>query len=143
MGSQVYRENYLAAVQVAHSQLDQIVLEFDSLQLRKEQIEGAVEALQPFLRIAPQASHEVRRPEPVHYEFHQPEPVNYEHRQPEPIQVEPIRVASEPEIAQPVLHTMPVSAAEPVAPAAFSPVSDSKMDPIQRRINRALGLAVA
>jgi hypothetical protein len=133
MGSQVYRENYLAAVQVAHSQLDQIVLEFDSLQLRKEQIEGAVEALQPFLRIAPQASHEVRRPEPVHYEFHQPEP----------IQVEPIRVASEPEIAQPVLHTMPVSAAEPVAPAAFSPVSDSKMDPIQRRINRALGLAVA
>jgi hypothetical protein len=134
MGSQAYRENYLAAVQVAHSQLDQIVREFDTLQLRKEQIEGAVGALQPFLRIAPQASNEVRQPEPVHYELHQPEP----------IQVQPIRVAPEPEIAQPVLRTMPVSAPpEPVAPAAFSPVSDSKMDPIQNRINRALGLAVA
>lgn len=133
MGSQAYRENYLAAVQVAHSQLDQIVREFDSLQLRKEQIEGAVGALQPFLRIAPQASHEVRQPEPVHYELHQPEPV----------QVEPIRVVPEPEIVQPGLRTVPVQAPEPVAPAAFSPVSDSKMDPIQSRINRALGLAVA
>ena len=133
MSSQVYRENYLAAVQVAHSQLDQIVREFDSLQLRKEQIEGAVEALQPFLRIAPQASYEVRRQEPVHYEHHQPEPV----------QVEPVRAASEHEVVQPALHAVPARAPEPVAPAAFSPVSDSKLDPIQSRINRALGLAVA
>jgi hypothetical protein len=143
MGSHLYRENYLAAVQVAHSQLDQIVREFDSLQLRKEQIEGAVGALQPFLRIAPPASYEVRQPEPVHYEHHQPEAVNYDPRRPEPIQVEPIPVALEPEIAQSVLRATPLQTPEPIAPAAFSPGSDSKMDPIQRRINRALGLAVA
>lgn len=133
MGSQVYRENYLAAVQVAQSQLEEIVREFDSLQLRKEQIEGAVGALQPFLRIAPQASYEVRRPESAQYEHHQPEPA----------QVEPVRVASQHEVVQSALHAVPLRAPEPVAPAAFSPVSDSKLDPIQSRINRALGLAVA
>ncbi|HMG86975.1 MAG TPA: hypothetical protein VK574_14680 [Terracidiphilus sp.] len=133
MGSQVYRENYLAAVEGAHSQLDEIIREFDSLQLRKEQIEGVVGALQPFLRTAPQASYEVRQPDPVHHEFHQPEP----------IQAEPVRVAPEPEIVKQVLRVAPVPAPEPVAPAAFSPVSESKLDPIQNRINRALGLAVA
>jgi hypothetical protein len=135
MGSQVYRENYLAALEVAHSQLDRIIGEFDSLQLRKEQIENVVGALQPFLRSAPSASYEVRQPQPVHHEL----------RQSEPIQVEPLRVAPEPEIVQPVLRatSAPAPAPEPVAPAAFSSVSESKMDPIQSRINRALGLAVA
>jgi len=32
---------------------------------------------------------------------------------------------------------------EPVTPAAFSPMPEPILDPIQNRINRALGLAVA
>jgi hypothetical protein len=117
----------LAAVHVAHSQLDEIMQEFDSLQLRKEQIECVVGALQPFLRIAPQANYETHQPEPVHYE---------------PIQ-EPIRVAPRPEVIQPALHAVPERAPAPVAPAAFSPASEASLDPLQNRINRALGLAVA
>jgi hypothetical protein len=131
MGSPAYRENYLAAVQVAHSQLDDIIREFDSLQLRKEQIECVVGALQPFLRMAPQAS----------YEVHQPGSVRNEVRQPEPIYAEPTRVAPHPEVAQPAIHAVPERAAEPTA--AFSPVSETSLDPLQNRINRALGLAVA
>jgi hypothetical protein len=120
MGSQVYRENYLAAIEVAQSQLEHIVREFDNLQLRKEQIEDVVGALEPFLRFAQPANHEVRQPEPIH--------------------VEPVRMAPAPEVIQPAFRATP--APEPVAPAAFAPASES-MDPIQNRINRALGLAVA
>ncbi len=130
MGSQVYRENYLAAFEVAHSKLDEIIREFESLQLRKEQIQNVVGALDPFLRSTQPAGYEVRQPEPVHYEFHQPEPIH----------IEPARVAPELDIFQPVHRATP--GPEPVAPAAFAPVAES-MDPIQNRINRALGLAVA
>jgi hypothetical protein len=123
MGSRVYRENYLAALEVAHSQLDRIIGELDGLQLHKKQIEDVVGALQPFLRSAPSASYDVP--------------------QPEPIQVDPVWVAPEPEVVQPAHRATAARAPEPVAPAAFSPMSESKMDPIQSRINRALGLAVA
>jgi hypothetical protein len=133
MSSRVYRENYLAALEVAHSELDRIIGEFDSLQLRKEQIEGAVGALEPFLSSAPLASHETRQPGPADYEI----------RQHKPIHAEPVQIVPEPEIVQPVLRAAPVPAPEPVAPPAFSPMSAAKIDPIQSRINRALGLAVA
>jgi hypothetical protein len=132
MSSQVYRASYLAALEVAQSQLEQIVREFDSLQLRKEQIDDVVGALEPFLRFAQPANHEVRQPEPAHHEF----------RQPEPIHVEPAQEAQELEIFQPV-HRAAVAAPASIAPPAFSPVSDSNLDPIQNRINHALGLAVA
>jgi hypothetical protein len=121
MGSQVYRETYLAALEVAHSDLDQIFQECELLQLRKEQLEGAVGALEPFLRSIKGSSSEFHRPEPV--------------------RAEQMHVASEPEAAKPVFRA--VQAPEPVVPAAFSPVPDVILDPIQRRINRALGLAVA
>jgi hypothetical protein len=133
MGSQVNRENYLAALEVAHSQLDEIIREFDGLQLRKEQIENAVGALEPFLRFAQPANHEVRQTEPVRHEF----------RQPEAIHIEPAQEAQELEIFQPVHRAVPMPAPAPIAPPAFSPVSDSNLDPIQNRINHALGLAVA
>lgn len=126
MSSQVYRASYLAAIEVAQSQLEHIVREFDNLQLRKEQIEDVVGALEPFLGSTQPASYEVRQPQPAHFEF----------RQPEPIHVEPVHMAPAPE----AFRATP--APEPVAPAAFAPVSES-MDPIQNRINRALGLAVA
>ena len=121
MGAQVYRETYLAALEVAHSDLDYILQECEQLQLRKEQLEGAVGALEPFLRLAKAASYELRQPEPVRAQSFQAEP--------------------EPEVAKPVIHA--VQAPEPVVPAAFSPMPEAILDPIQNRINRALGLAVA
>lgn len=133
MSSQVYRASYLAAIEVAQSQLEHIVREFDNLQLRKEQIEDVVGALEPFLRFAQPANHEVRQPEPVRHEL----------RQPEPIHIEPAQEAQELEIFQPVHRAVSAPAPAPIAPPAFSPVSDSNLDPIQNRINHALGLAVA
>jgi len=131
MGS-LYRENYLAALEVAQSDLDRIIQQFDSLQLRKQQIDLVVGALEPFLRSAPKTTREIQA-EPVDYEFHQPDPIH----------IEPVESAPAARTAEPAFRSAEVSAGEPVAPAAFSPRSDGKMDPIQSRINRALGLAVA
>ena len=121
MGAQGYRETYLAAFDVANSDLDQIFQECEKLQLRKEQLEDAVGALEPFLRSAKTAT--------------------YELRQPEPVQAEAFHAKPEPEVVKPVIHA--VQAPEPVVPAAFSPMPEAILDPIQNRINRALGLAVA
>ncbi|MGA7246033.1 MAG: hypothetical protein WBX19_22810 [Terracidiphilus sp.] len=121
MGSHGYRETYLAALEVAHSDLDRIFQEYEQLKLRKAQIEGALGALEPFLGSS--------------------QPSTYEFRQPEPIQAEPLQVQREPEFVQPIFHAVPMP--EPVIPAAFSPMPEAILDPIQSRINRALGLAVA
>ena len=121
MGAQVYRENYLAAFEVANSNMDQIFQECELLQLQKERLEVVVKALEPFLRSAKASFSDFQ--------------------QPAPIRAEPMRVAPEPEVAKPAFQ--PVQASEPVVPAAFSPVIDPILDPIQHRINRALGLAVA
>lgn len=121
MGSQGHRENYLAALEAAHSELDRIFQEYDQLQLRKEQIENALGSLEPFL--------------------HGSQPVCCELGQPEPIPAEPGHLKPGPEIKQPVLRSVPTP--EPVIAAAFSPMPEPILDPIQNRINRALGLAVA
>jgi hypothetical protein len=117
MGSQVYRDRYLAALEVAHSDVDQITEQFEMLQLRRKQLEHVLGALEDFLGTNQQGA----------YELHQPEP-SYA----EPVNFEPV---------QPVLRAVPAS--EPVTPAAFSPMPEPILDPIQNRINRALGLAVA
>jgi len=121
MGAHSYRETYLAALEVANSDLDRIFQESEQLQLRKEQLENAVEALEPFLRSVKAASHELHQTEPVRAQSFQAEP--------------------EPEVVKPVIHA--VQAPEPVIAAAFSPMPEAILDPIQNRINRALGLAVA
>ena len=121
MGSPVYRENYLAALEVAHSNLDQIMQDFESLQHRKSQLENAVGALKPFLAFA----------QPGH--MPQAEPTAYQSREAEPAQSP----------AEPAHRDAQVSVPEQSAPAAFAPRSESILDPIQSRINRALGLAVA
>ncbi len=138
MCSQVYRENYLAALEVAHNQLHEIIREFDGLQLRKEQIEDVVGALEPFLRSDQRSNHAAPHSEPLHYEFQKVEPVRVE-----PAHAEPIHAILQPEVVQPVLQVAQVPASEPVRPAAFSPMPEPILDPIQHRINRALGLAVA
>jgi hypothetical protein len=119
MGTQDYRETYLTALEEANSHLDEIFQEYEQLQLRKEQIEDVLMALKPFVPSISAVSQEAQRPESV--------------------RVESVRV--EPEIPAPVAAAAPVH--EPVAPAPFAPVPDIIVDPIQSRINRALGLAVA
>ncbi len=105
--------------------------------------------------IAPE-SEAIPAPEPVHYAEPEPEPITYSYETtavtrayaPEPVaqswEPEPVRHSFQTE---PVIHTSyaepePVAVPEPVAPS-YAPVSDANVDPIQARINRALGLAVA
>lgn len=120
MGTQEYRANYRAAMQEANSHLAEIFREFEELQLRKELIEDALGALEPFLEAAAPVTYESPR-----QEFARPQPARYEPELPAPI----------------AAATAPVN--EPVRTAPFAPTSDVIVDPIQSRINRALGLAVA
>jgi hypothetical protein len=120
MGSQVYRENYLAALEVANSDLDQIFQESEMLQLQKERLEVVMRALEPFLRSGKSFAESIPA---------------------EPARAVQMRVEPEPEVTKPVFRA--VQAPEAVVPAAFSPVPDAILDPLQNRINRALGLAVA
>ena len=129
MGTQAYRANYREAFQHANHQLDEIYSDYHELQLRKEQIERALVALEPFLQ-AKQSS-----------------------LKDEMFVAEPIHVETAPEleaVPEPVMHyapaiepaKMPV-VSEPVVAPSYAPVSEANLDPIQARINRALGLAVA
>lgn len=120
MGTQEYRANYRVAVQEANSQLADIYREVEQLQLRKELIEDVLGALESFLPVTSAVSYESARQEPIRQE-----PARFDLEMPAPVAV--------------------VSAAfnEPVRPAAFAPATEVIVDPIQSRINRALGLAVA
>lgn len=119
MGTQQYRANYRLAMQEANSQLAEIFREFEELQLRRELIEDVLEALDAFLPSTSPVSYQISRQQPA-----MSQPVRYE-----------------PEIPAPVA-AIPTPRNEQVAPAPFAPVSEVA-DPIQNRINRALGLAVA
>lgn len=130
MGNQGYRANYLAAFEGANHQLESIYSEYHELQRRKEKLEGALSALEPFLQSAPGFSQE----------FHAPEPVL---QTAEPAYSEPayIEQYSAPQpIAEPVARVERF--AETAAPPVFAQ-AESDLDPLQLRINRALGLAVA
>lgn len=122
MGSQGYRRTYRVAFDQANEDLGCLFQEYERLQLRKEQIEEALLALEPFLN---------RADSPVHETIQQAQPVL------------PTESQEAPKFtpAEPIFHEEQI--AEPVPPAPFVPTSDMNMDPIQRRINRALGLAVA
>lgn len=117
MGTPEYRANYRAAIQEANSQLAEIFREFEDLNQRKEKLEDVVGALEPFIsRNSAENQHqEPAAPSQFH---HQPE--RFEPAAPEPVVLK-----------------------EPVAPASFAPVAEVITDPIQSRINHALGLAVA
>ena len=127
MGNQGYRSNYLAAFESANNQLEYIYAEYHDLQRRREKLEGVVMALEPFLQTG-------RNTTP---EFHPTEIVRMEPEL-EPIAAD-IYSAPEP-VAEPVVQAQ--SFVEHPAAPAYSPTSE-ELDPLQLRINRALGLAVA
>lgn len=130
MGTQVYRANYREAFECANHQLEAIYSEYHELQQRKEQLESAVDALGPFLKSARMAAREVPLPDPARFEA--------------AVELDPIP-------QQPVMHSVTTAApvvsapvaAEPVVAPSYAPVSETNIDPIQARINHALGLAVA
>src|SRR4051812_23464449 len=62
------RQAYLAAFEVANSNLDVISREWELLLLQKGQLEVAVAALEPFLRSAKESSSEFHHPKPVRSE---------------------------------------------------------------------------
>lgn len=128
MGTQGYRANYREAFECANHQLEGIYTIYRELQLRKGQLESALAALDPFLNPARNASEEVFAPEPMHKE--KSRELDY--------------------VPEPALRAIPtqspispVATAEPVVAPSYAPVSEANVDPIQARINRALGLAVA
>jgi hypothetical protein len=129
MGNQGYRSNYLAAFEGANHQLECIYSEYHELQRRKEKLEGVLSALEPFLQSASSFSQEsvpepaLQASEPQYSETFYSE----KYSAPEPI-IEPVIRADRFE----------EPAASPVLAQA-----ETEMDPLQLRINRALGLAVA
>ncbi len=121
MDSHGYRETYLAALEVAHSDLDQIMEEYRICSSSAKTDRGRLGRAGTFPALGSKAS--LRDP---------------------PARADQRRTRSderEPELMQPVFHAVPMP--EPVIPAAFSPMPEAILDPIQSRINRALGLAVA
>ena len=129
MGNQGYRSNYLAAFEGANHQLECIYSEYHDLQRRKEKLEGVLSALDPFLQSASNFNQETYAAAPVQQE-------------PEPTYAQPAysEQYSAPPVAEPVIRAEKF--AEPPAPPAFAP-AEQDLDPLQLRINRALGLAVA
>jgi hypothetical protein len=127
MGATGYRLTYRAALDQANAQLRGLFGEYERLQLRKEQIEDALTALEPFLDIEPLLDSKEAH---IHEVPHLEPPANVA------THIEPAH-----EIPEPAM-TMEATSAAPVT-AAFAPNTEKEMDPIQRRINHALGLAVA
>ena len=119
MGTQEYRANYRVAMQEANFQLAEIFREFELLQLRKEILEDALGALQPFLE-STTMTYEAAGPD-----AYRPEPARYE----------PANLSA--------AAALSAAIKESFAPPAFAPAAEISEDPIQSRINRALGLAVA
>ena len=129
------RASYLAAFEGANHHLEYIYSEYHELQQRKEQLESVLSALQPFMQSAANYDQEYRAPEPVRQEA---ELAYSEPSYSEPVYAEQYS-AAEP-VAEPVMHVERF--AEP-APAPVYAAADTELDPLQLRINRALGLAVA
>lgn len=130
MGNQGYRANYLAAFEGANHQLESIYSEYHELQRRKEKLEGVLSALEPFMQSAPSFNQQAYAPASIQSE---PESAYSESAYTE-------QYSAPHSIPEPVVHAE--TFAEPPAPAVFA-ADESSLDPLQLRINRALGLAVA
>jgi len=130
MGNQGYRANYLAAFEGANHQLESIDSEYHELQHRKEKLQVAISALEPFLESALSFSQEIQMSEPLP---HQPESIYSQPAHSE-------QYEAPQSIVEPVMRAERY--AEPIAPAVFA-AAETELDPLQLRINRALGLAVA
>jgi len=125
MGTQEYRANYRLAMQEANSHLAELFREFEQLQLRQQLLEDVLGALQPFLESNATFSYDSPRQESA-----RPEPVSYEPQMTAPVAAVPVAA-------------VPVATASDSARTAPFPAASDLSDPIQNRINRALGLAVA
>ena len=116
-----YRDDYRAAFTCANDHLNNIYEDYHQLQLRKQHLEGVLSALEPMLVSDRQ------------------QPENFQYAEPEHYTSAP-QMESIPEPVEPVLH---YEEPMPAAPPAFAPVAEVTTDPLQLRINRALGLAAA
>ena len=103
-------ESYCAAFETALTELEQISYEFQQMRIRKERIEGVLQALKPLVDSIDHAA------QPKQSEQSSPQPVS------------------------PVIETEAPSYQPPTTPLTRGNLSS---DPIQRRIDSILGLAVA
>ena len=110
----------LGGAQVAHSDLDQIILEFDILQLRKEQIEGAVARWNlSFVSLLKPAMRSADRSPSITSSISPSRSITNTVTRADSGRTHSCSFRARDRSTGP--HTMPVSAAEPVTPAAFSP----------------------
>jgi hypothetical protein len=135
------QETYRFALDQATAELREIVVEFEALRSRKEQIEAVVEALRPFIGLQAETttvetSAAFELPEPV-VEQPSPEPqftfMQVSGPGMEVVSTEPAPAAVEAEVVPEPVHAMEEATAEQIAyfrqPSA---------DPFQRRIDDAL-----
>lgn len=127
MGTLGYRDDYRTAFTCANDHLDQIYEQYHQLQLRKQHLEGVLSALEPMLYSDGSATEASGYSEPEQFAPTAQEP-SHEESYPEPVQ-------------QPVMRIE--QSFQPAVPAAFAAATEVITDPLQLRINRALGLAVA
>lgn len=121
MGTSGHRSKYLAAFEEANAELDELFHQFEWLQRRKEQIEDVLMALEPFLSSAAVPARKVHDPALV--------------------LTLPVSIESTPETSE--LGQSLAADRNSAVSERFVAAAETELDPIQRRINRALGLAVA
>jgi hypothetical protein len=117
MNEQVHTDAYHAAVDAAMNELDLILQEYSGLSNRMEQLQAAVEGLKPMMDLD-----EGTVPAHLH------------------LLSDPMETAAEP------LHADQLNLSQPVGvgiPQLVPRKSRESADPIQRRIDSMLGLAVA
>lgn len=134
------QETYRFALDQATNELRDIVVQFEALKARKEQVEQVLEALKPFLELqseaitietsaastAPEITAAVPEPEPQ-FTFMQVSGPGMEIKKSEPAPVE---------VAEQVLE--PVHAMDEATPEQVAYFRQPSADPFQRRIDDAL-----
>jgi|SRR5215831_8718427 len=135
------QETYRFALDQASAELRDIVVKFEALRSRKEQVEAVVEALRPFIGLQAETttietSPVIEIPEPV-IEQPSPEP-QFTFMQVSGPGMEVTTTESAPEFVEPEQIPEPVHALEEATAEQIAYFRQPSADPFQRRIDDAL-----
>ncbi len=126
-------ETYRFALDEANAELRDIVTQYESLRLRKEQVEKVVEALKPFLSLQTEIS--AAETDAIHMtseaEAQVTEPAEFVYMQVSGPSTESVQVSAE-------LHAEAVQASEEATAEQVAYFRQPSADPFQRRIDDAL-----
>jgi len=135
------QETYQFALDEASAELRDILLQFEELRLRKEQVEKVVEALKPFIGLESEDYSATTATEPAFtmFEAEQPasEPVEFTFMQISGPTTETVQISEEIS-AEPVPAMAAIAAIEDATPEQVAYFRQPSADPFQRRIDDAL-----